>query len=363
MKTAKLRFFCYAEESEKNMLDTCTLGLREFEIPIGEPKIVSAIQAGSVLKKWVLHARDEEIGRNFRVSIVHNPVRFNGGYEQRRSLHVETALPKLVYGNSIQEIIESDRDRALILIRDGLMLGYGVKTSIESILKSALKRVDFTKNILLPVTSSMFFEKAAICTKKRGSTFSNVTYGVDRNGNQLRWYSKRKALSIYDKGAEVESSHPDWIPLLRTTMEGNRKCALIRFEARLMGRMIIKELSKRIEVGDVTFADIWSEAICCRIIFDQLSSIPGLPCILRNVSHQTFDVPTGCSSKDAYLLKSILRNAQHHGFTEALKEFSASFSKTTYYRLIHFLPGLSNVSTEEIDLWEVIANKLNHPSI
>jgi hypothetical protein len=242
------------------------------------------------------------------------------------------------------------------------MLGYGVETSVEAILGSALKRVDFTKNILLPVASPVFFEKAASCTKKRGSIFSNVTYGVDRSGSQLRWHSKRKTLSIYDKSAEVESNHSDWISLLRATTEGSRQRTLIRFEVRLIGHGIIKELSKRIGVEGVTFADIWNEDLCGRVIFDQLSSIPGLPCVLRNVSGQTFDIPLGCTKKDAYLLNSVLKNAERHGFSEALKELRTSFSKDTYYHILHLLPGLSNSTTEEIDLWAVIANKLNHSS-
>ena len=73
--------------------------------------------------------------------------------EDRRSLRyilqIDFSVPKLLYGNSLQEVVETDRDFVFSCLRTRLY-GVGVEIEINQIATALVAAVHFCKNVLLP---------------------------------------------------------------------------------------------------------------------------------------------------------------------------------------------------------------------
>lgn len=343
------------------MFDTCALALDRFELSDEQRAHIQATSAGADgFKSRKLPSRVSPKSCRLHVRFIEHPVPSTGKYSYTRYLVIECSVPKLLYENSIQELMASDKDRAIKAMTEGLQVEYGITCDEEAILTAMVKRVDFVRNIPLPVASDEFFNAASLCTRKPHACFENSNYGFNREGRQARWFTKQSALSLYDKVSEIANDKSvKGKEMLEKFHQAYPNHSLLRCEYRLTKHAPQKHLAKFLSrpLG-ITFEDLWDPTISSAILLEALQGVIGLPLLLKNIPTQKDEI-SGATKREVYHIKQILREARRSDMETALREFKESLSESTYYRILKILKHQTNIAVNsELDVWGLIKNHL-----
>lgn len=201
------------------------------------------------------------------------------------TLRIECSMPKVVFGNNFDELIDSDLDIFCEQLKRKLYTR-GVVLANRSVLRNGkVMAIHYSKNIALTDYSTALYvvqelSKCNYTTKKH--TLSSK-YRDD--GTAMHYYSKKWALCIYDKLKELQLSKVNKSGLLEkdnacqlSLFDDNpvkRPFEVLRIEARYLDRRTIKKaLSDRcIDVGDMSLQDLFRTDISKTMLLAETDKI------------------------------------------------------------------------------------------
>jgi len=215
------------------------------------------------------------------------------GYERIRDgkfvyeLHIELSIPKLLFGNSLQELENDDFDTAISVLKARLQ-NMSVETS-ESILKQAVVvKAHFSKNIPLPrpFTAQDAISGLYKADLGRRKDINIRHYGND--GQSLYFYASSANIIFYDKLRDIETPKSKAVDkdklkqekyLLRESKDEEPQ-EILRFEIRLAKQISVNAfLSRALDenIKDITFERIFDKTLCQKVLLKGWEEIINTP--------------------------------------------------------------------------------------
>jgi hypothetical protein len=192
--------------------------------------------------------------------------------KDRKSVHfelkIEVSIPKLLYGNSLQEVKETDKDKILVRLQASLF-DAGIKVEVKTIANATVSAVHFCKNIPLPPTIHMREILDELKNVDINKTVDVTETQIKNGGCVLNIYSGTTERSIYEKISDSLKTKNKRTDKTRVSEErlfveelGLQNCEVFRYEYRIKKTQTVKrELNKvlgRKPLTPVIFEDLFS---------------------------------------------------------------------------------------------------------
>lgn len=188
---------------------------------------------------------------------------------------VQCSIPKLLFGESIRELVESDFGRVCTELKQKLAV-MGVEISIAHLENSIVSKVHIGKNILIPKEYSVTEAVALLAktTTQRKALYRETHY--ENSGEALHLYTSSHGIIFYDKLKDLERTKNTAIDKSRTRKEQEIGTTLfkdmkqvLRFEIRYNGGQTVtaklKQWSEgtkeKIRLKDIFRKDVWSDVL------------------------------------------------------------------------------------------------------
>lgn len=230
---------------------------------------------------WELHSRSGFYEKHIKTQTPKQ--KHDGIYRPRISmirrgrlelLRIEFSIPKLIFGNNVDEVCEKDFENVLETLKLRLQ-DFGVYVFIPHLRKAIVSTFHPSKNILL----SGGYTASGIIKELRKI---NLTKKMDLNrdsfrndGESIQLYTNSHSLVIYDKvkdlnkpkGRALDKDSTPTQQSLFQELENLRKPEILRIEARLSKK--VKMDAMLVKCGfdkNPTFEDIFKEKLCLKIV-------------------------------------------------------------------------------------------------
>ena len=215
---------------------------------------------------WVFNSTsiDKELG--LYLPHLHYTARTN--FSNTPMLYIEFSLPKIAFGNNLQELTIDDKD--LVLQNLYSALGHiGIKTSINNLLGGTLSRMDVGKNIIVPNTIIALKEMNNMLPRNRKFS-EKIKY--ENNGKGIRFKNASFEFVAYDKLSDpllpkkyrFDEDFYSQAELLEKCKEQNIQ--VLRFEGRFMKREHVKKLYQSYGIQNPIFNDVFRPEIAYEVV-------------------------------------------------------------------------------------------------
>lgn len=205
------------------------------------------------------------------------------GFKPKYELHIEFSIPKLLFGNSVQEYDDTDFDRVISELKSRL-----AKMDIrifEAILRKAVvSKAHFGKNIVLP--KPMTVQDAISTLYKadvgRAKDINIRHYG--NNGQALYFYASSANIIFYDKLKDIQTPKAkavdkDKFKQERLFVDGlnrEQRPEILRFEIRLAKQQSLDAfLSKTMDekIKSISFEVLFNKELWKKVLLSSWKEI------------------------------------------------------------------------------------------
>lgn len=190
-------------------------------------------------------------------------------------LQFEFSIPKLIFGNNVDEVCEKDFDNVLQTLQTRLR-DFGIYQFAPNLRKASVSAFHPSKNILL----AEGYRASGVIKELRKINLTqklDLTRDSFRNdGHSLHLHAKSHELVMYDKAFDLplpkskavdKDQTPMQLSLFQQFKEQERVPEILRIEARLSGkRKMNAMLQKNGFPKNPTFEDIFKESVCKKIV-------------------------------------------------------------------------------------------------
>jgi len=257
------------------MLDTVVL-----QIPINYPSIIDHSQFSPSTKDIF----DNPAGF---FTYKNNPTdadRTSGIYKPRLTiikrgnriyLKIEFSVPKLLFGNNLDEVEEADFEEVASRLRK-IIEQMGVRLWTHEIENAEVLRFDPSKNIPLSkgYTSSFVIRELSKINLNQKFDLERVSFRND--GESIQLYANRHSLVLYDKIKDLNKPAKRAIDKNQTNHQKNlfeyikkdrKNLEILRIEIRLSYKNKMKEILKKVGFTDnPIFKNIFKKDLCQKIV-------------------------------------------------------------------------------------------------
>lgn len=175
--------------------------------------------------------------------------RRGGNKETEEVLEIQFSLPKLIYGTNIFESDLYDMGRVnknLLFFANGL----GINTTIADFEQAIVRRVDFSKIVVLPVYLGVADRAIRNLSKfdyKPESDFRFDGYENGKNGSKIKFHNSTQGFVVYDKVGELKNNGytKQEKGLIQKYVEHELKRNLIKLELSLQRKDSMEALLRR----------------------------------------------------------------------------------------------------------------------
>jgi hypothetical protein len=200
------------------------------------------------------------------------------------NLHVELSLPKLIFGNNFDELIDEHFDAVIAALKKQLLL-MGILVTQDNLRSAAVHAVHYSKNIMFDdfTTASMILADLEKIKMNRHMDLNRTDF---RNqGEAVRYWSKAYEFVLYDKVADLTKSAD------RAMEQEDRECNLqmnifeavrrqgkpvevLRLELRLKSQQKMKALFEKVGIeNDCTLQSLFSKKVSQTLLRDYWDDI------------------------------------------------------------------------------------------
>lgn len=206
-----------------------------------------------------------------------NPIG-GGGHGRCYRYRITFSVPKLIYGNNISEVTETQFNDVVRLLHSKLVfLALPTNITEKDIKEAIVRRIDYGKNIVLSQSSSirLIGDTLMKAEHRHRSKYSQVQY---RNGDLYREHIKNRATILYDKIAEYCNTKTKPITDLDKKifeLNKNKKSQIVRLEVQIKTTQQLKLELERLGLDKeaTRFEDVFSDDIAQRILKKYWSNI------------------------------------------------------------------------------------------
>ena len=186
----------------------------------------------------------------------------NGPGHGGRNIHllIDVSLPKLLYGNNLQEVCDQDFKPLVLKLRD-VLLKMGIKIAPKTLAYAPVVRFHSCKNIILPEGVAAQIVVTNVSKISLGARLSNGHTDYLNGGHCARFHLNEYEIAVYDKIADIKQMHLS--PKRCVDDETHRhfqninvdtlgNLQVLRLEIRLNNAKVLR---RKLENVDITFED------------------------------------------------------------------------------------------------------------
>ena len=314
--------------------------------------------------KWMLvkgHSYFSILARNFPKDGIYRPRLSFISRGVAKSLKIEFSIPKLLYGDNLQEVLESDFEAVIDKLKGVIESEYGIKIFRDNLRRAKVMsfhpsknilfrdsfRANYIINILSKVNSSLKFDQSK-------TTFRN-------NGESFQIYSQAHSFVIYDKISDFHKTKNRAIDKDQTNSqkslfalinESQHMQEVLRLEVRLSQRRKMNSVLEELGYNkNPLFEDIFKNNICQKIVrwywINFIMKGNEFLFISQDKSQDILSRMMVCSQirpKEALVYMGMISIIKESGGIRDLRNIiEPYFSQRSWYRLINQLNDISNL--------------------
>lgn len=284
-----------------------------------------------------------------RLSLTH---RFNCSRRSEKTLSIELSLPKLMYGNNFDELIDEDFATVFEKLNTTLK-DMAVYVYEDSLINAPISAIHYSKNIPLTDGSTPHYLISKIKEANMSLALDENETNYSNSGYGYKWHTSSYEMAFYDKIYDlgkakkqgdkraIEKDNAIQLSLL-DTFQKRRQFEVLRMEVRLNQRQKMRKLFNNLDIdAELTFQSLFSSKISQKILLHYLNEV-------ESKRPRLLDLKTG--NPKALLAELIINNPklgplktlQVFGLKQALdtatpRELRAMFGKyrpRSWYRVI-----------------------------
>ncbi len=200
-------------------------------------------------------------------------------------LTIEASLPKLLFGNNVEELRAQDLNQIIRVLHEKL-LSMNVLIEPANLAQAAITTVHFSKNITLHDGSTPFHYIQKIKESCASSRLDHNQTNYRNSGHSFKWHCNSYEVVFYDKIFDLITSkqtsskraidtynHFD-LKRLTKLRSKKKKFELLRMEVRLNKRAVIKKLFETLKIkNNLTFQKIFKPTISKKVLLHYVDFI------------------------------------------------------------------------------------------
>lgn len=280
----------------KVMLDTVSLKIKhpDFKVTRPElfsPKLIMHNPQSDFIRKEIngfqkytqnASAEDREKGQHRPCLTVYRRFEDMLTYD----LHAEFSIPKMLFGNNLQELRDEDFPSVVSKLRSELA-GMGVEVSEDVIRNSIVTKAHFGKNVVLP--ENLTVKDAIVVLQKAdlGRAMEVNRREFKNGGDALYFYTTSRNIVFYDKVKDIDKDRNVAVDKNKTAQEKellgtvlSPQTQILRLEIRFTRQISVtsfvgKLLNEKLE--SVTFAKIFNGDLCRNAVLASWNDIADRP--------------------------------------------------------------------------------------
>lgn len=272
-----------------------------------------------------------------------------GVYET--TLKIELSLPKLVFNNNFDELVNDDIGQiaSKLLLR---LKEMGVLIKESDLLNATISTIHYSKNIPLldGTTPHYMIGKIKQANIKLSLDVNQTDYRND--GTSYKWHANTYEVSFYDKIKDlqtakksekrsIESDYGLQLGLL-PSFEKRNQLEVLRYEVRLNTRQKIRQIMKKLGIiSDLTLGNMVDQDIAKRVLIHHLDELESrrLPLMdYKSRSAKAMLATIITENPEIGMRKAIqllgLKTAMDNLDARELRAMFPTKSKTSWYRLV-----------------------------
>ena len=179
-------------------------------------------------------------------------------------LKIEFSVPKLLFGNNVDELAESDFETAIRRLQQ-VLLTMSIRTTADALRRAGVSALHVAKNVPLSsgYTASYVIKELSKVNLTRKLDLSQTDFRNE--GKSLQYYAASHFFVLYDKISDLNQSKgraidKEQLPQQFSLFEELReeRLELLRMEVRLSNRIKLKSVLAAVDYGDQpTFASVF----------------------------------------------------------------------------------------------------------
>jgi ribosomal protein L17 len=341
---------------------------------------------GGNIPQWELHSKRK--GYSKMVRNQNSYQKKDGVYRPRirgitrgrtKFMQIEFSIPKLILGNNLEEVKETDFKNVIDTLRQRLV-DLGIVISNKELRDASVSSFHPSKNIILKegYTSSYIIKEF---------NKINLTKKLDLNkdsfrneGQSLQCYSNSHSLVIYDKMQDLVKHEKRAIDKDQTSNQRSlfddlstkkKQDEVLRLEVRLSRKVKMNQILKKLgyETGP-TFKDIFKKDICQKIVQHYWETIIenenlflfGIEKTPKKLLSDILSEIEPVKAKQAiYLVGLSVLCKEKDGIRDLRNVVSGNLSNRGWYRIATDIKSLNHIKSAQKDPWFIhIENTLKN---
>lgn len=248
-------------------------------------------------------------------------------------LIIEASLPKIIFGNNLEELQTKDFDTVIHTLCEKLRI-MGIEISIKALKSADITSIHYSKNIVLKDGSTPFHFLQQIEKEITASQLDANKTNYRNGGHVVKWHCNSYEIVLYDKlydllkyqchGKKRSIDDHNFLDFkkIEKRRTKRKKFEILRIEARLNKRVMIKNLFKKLKIKkNLTLQQMFKPTIMKKILTYYMNTILSKKPVIQDIALLT---------KQQLLSSLIIHNPQisprnvlsYIGYTALLEESS-----------------------------------------
>ncbi len=276
-------------------------------------------------------------------------------------LRIEFSVPKLIFGNNLDELHDADFSRVANTLQK-ILQTMGVSTTIKAIMSAKVSAVHYSKNVQLSDGSTASFAIKELSKINLTQKLDLSSTQFRNEGHSLQYYSNCHSFVIYDKIKDIAQTKGHAIDKDQTLqqltlfdlIEGRANpLEILRLEVRISKRTKLKTLMTKLKSpnADPEFKDVFSSKLAQAVLKhywkEMVTENNLFLFVSTNEPQQMLKVllRAGYAPKEAFYLLGIITASKDKGLRELRKMLGKHASKRSWDRIKKDFATLNSLST------------------
>lgn len=214
-------------------------------------------------------------------------------------LTIELSLPKLLFGNNLEELQYKDFDTVIFKLHE-ILYEMGVEISIDKLKDAAVLTIHYGKNIALTDGSIPFsyiqkikelispknldtnqtnYRNSGHCFKYHCNSYEIVFYDKIHDLQKAELSNKRavdsnQKITSSSSSNSIRGSSNNLMTLLNKLRTGSKKFEILRMEVRLNTRRKMKQIFEKLHIkNDLTLRKLYKPVIAQKILLNYVNDL------------------------------------------------------------------------------------------
>ena len=190
-------------------------------------------------------------------------------------IKIEFSVPKLLYGNNLQEIQEADTEQIIHILKERLR-DMEVVISEEDLRNASVTTAHFSKNIALTDGYTASFVAKELAKININKKFDLSKTSFRNNGQSVQGYTTAHSVVFYDKIADlnqdkkraIDKDHtPQQLTLFQKIKEQASELEVLRMEVRICQKQKLNSVLQKLGLPkDPTFKNVLNLDMCQKVV-------------------------------------------------------------------------------------------------